>query len=191
MNYWKTVTDWDRETQMRVDLAVANFREGYNCSQSVAVAFAPVYGLTEALMSRVSSSFGAGIGRTRETCGSVCAMALLAGLEVVDAHDSASDDVDPSAFNPYPDVEVKKMDYEVVQRLMKRYTELAGSTICRELLGLNKRRADGTLPEIAITATPEARTEEYYRKRPCVRMVELATRVYMEYIRSKYAPVAD
>ena len=58
-----------------------------------------------------------------------------------------------------------------------------GSIVCKELLGLNKKRADGTIPEIEIVATPEARTEEYYRKRPCIRMVEVAVRIYMRYLK--------
>ena len=95
--------------------------------------------------------------------------------------------MDLERFNPYPDIEVKKKDYEVVQRLADDFRRETGSIVCRELLGLNKRRADGSLPEIAITATPEPRTDEYYRKRPCIRMVETAVCIYMNYLREKYA----
>ena len=186
MTYWKDVVDWQAETERRVERAVACFKSGYNCAQSVAVAFADAYGMSESLMARVSASFGGGIGRMRETCGSACAIFLLAGLEVPDALDSPIDDVDTDSFNPYPDIQVKKKDYEVVQRLAGDFRNAAGSIICRELLGLNKRRADGSLPEIAITATPEPRTDDYYRRRPCIRMVETAVRIYMKYIREKY-----
>ena len=103
----------------------------------------------------------------RETCGSACGMFMLAGLEVK---------------GDYPDQELKKRNYEVVQALAAEFREATGSMICKELLGLNKKRADGTLPEIKIVATPEARTDEYYKKRPCVRMVELATRIYCNYL---------
>ena len=187
MTYWQNVADWNAETEWRVARAVSNFKAGYNCSQSVALAFADAYGLSEPLMARISSSFGGGIGRMRETCGSACAIFLLAGLEVPDAQDSVQGDVELDTFNPYPDIEVKKKDYEVVQRLASDFRAETGSIICRELLGLNKQRADGSLPEIAIVATPEPRTDEYYRKRPCVRMVETATRIYMNYLRQKYS----
>lgn len=187
MEYWKNITDWDEETERRVARAVANFKSGYNCSQSVALAFSDAYGLSEALMARISASFGGGIGRMRETCGSACAIFLLAGLEVPDARDSVCGDVDSETFNPYPDIEVKKKNYEVVQRLAADFRSETGSIVCRELLGLNKRRADGSLPEIAIVATPEPRTDEYYRKRPCIRMVETAARIYMNYLRQKYS----
>lgn len=154
-------------TEERVAKAVGLFKQGYNCAQSVVLAFADFYGMDEAFAAHISVSFGGGIGRMRETCGSACGMFMLAGLEVK---------------GDYPDQELKKHNYEVVQALAAEFREATGSMICKELLGLNKKRADGTLPEIKIVATPEARTDEYYRKRPCVRMVELATRIYCNYL---------
>ena len=106
----------------------------------------------------------------RETCGAACGMFMLAGLEVK---------------GDYPDPELKKQNYEVVQRLANDFKAETGSIICKELLGLNKQRADGTIPEIKIVATPEARTAEYYKKRPCVRMVETAIRIYCNYLEEK------
>lgn len=175
-----------KETEQYVQRAVAFFKQGYNCSQSVAMAFADKYGIPEALMARLSASFGGGIGRMRETCGSACGMFLLAGLEVTNTDDRPEQF--PIDQNPYPDQELKKQNYAVVQRLAADFKAQTGSIICKELLGLNKRRADGTLPEIQITATPEARTDEYYRKRPCIRMVETAVRIYMKYLHEKERP---
>jgi len=179
-----TIQNWQIETEERVAKAVALFKQGYNCSQSVAMTFADLYGISEPMMARISASFGGGIGRMRETCGSACAMFMLAGLEVTNVDDKP-EAIDP-ATNPYPNQELKKKDYEVVQQLAADFRTQTGSIICKELLGLNKQRADGTLPEIQITATPEARTDEYYRKRPCIRMVETAVRIYMKYLQEKY-----
>ena len=171
------------DEEQLVERAVTFFKQGYNCSQSVAMTFAPLYGISESLMARFSASFGGGIGRMRETCGSACAMFMLAGLEVQDDADSPA----PLNLNdnPYPSQTLKKKDYEVVQRLASDFRSVTGSIICKELLGLNKQRADGTIPEIQIIATPEARTDEYYRKRPCIRMVETAVRIYCNYLKSK------
>ncbi len=47
------------------EAAYQYFLRGYNCSQSVVAAFAPQLGLTEELALRLSSGFGAGIGRMR------------------------------------------------------------------------------------------------------------------------------
>ena len=65
----------------RIAKAVALFKEGYNCSQSVVGAYADLYGFTPEQAFRMSASFGAGIGRMRMTCGAACGMFLLAGLE--------------------------------------------------------------------------------------------------------------
>jgi len=173
------------DTEARVAQAIDYFKQGYNCSQSVAMTFADLYGISVPMMARISASFGGGIGRMRETCGSACAMFLLAGLEVTNVEDRP-EQLAPDA-NPYPNQDLKKKDYEVVQHLAARFREETGSIICKELLGLNKQRADGTLPEIKISATPEARTDEYYRKRPCIRMVETGVRIYAEYLKNKYS----
>ena len=166
-----------------VQKAVEYFMQSYNCSQSVAMAFAEFYDIPVPVMARFAASFGGGIGRMRETCGAACGMFMLAGLEVQNADDSPA----PLDFssNPYPSQELKKKNYEVVQRLAEQFKARTGSICCRELLGLNKQRADGALPEIC--ATPEARTSEYYRKRPCARMVETAARVYAAYLQEKYS----
>lgn len=162
--------DWKQETEKRVALGVDYFKQGYNCSQSVALAFADWYDVPVGLMARISASYGGGIGRMRETCGSALGMFMLAGLE------TASEEANQ---------EIKAQNYAAVQELAARFKEVTGSIVCKELLGLNKRRADGTLPEIVITSTPEARTDEYYRKRPCVRMVETAIRIYMQWLKQR------
>ena len=179
--------DWEAETERRAKIATDYFKQGYNCSQSVAMTFADLYDIPVPLMARLSASYGGGIGRMRETCGSALGIFMLAGLEVVDVDDrpDANETFTPDD-NPYPSQELKRKNYEVVQRLAAEFRSQTGSIICKELLGLNKKRADGTIPEIEIVATPEARTDEYYRKRPCIRMVETATRIYMNYLKDKY-----
>lgn len=159
--------NWNEETERRVQKGVAFFKQGYNCSQSVAMTFADWYDIPDGLMARISASFGGGIGRMRETCGAACGMFMLAGLQVATEH---------------ADQEVKAKNYAAVQRLAGDFRQETGSIVCKELLGLNKKRLDGTIPEIKIIPTPEPRTDEYYRKRPCVRMVETAIRIYMKYL---------
>ncbi len=144
----------------RIELAVENFKKGYNCSQSVVAAFADLYGLDTDLALRAAASFGGGIGRMRETCGAACGMFFLAGLE--------TGTTDPT------DREGKGANYAVVQQLAARFREINGSIICGELLGLRK-----TAP---TPSEPEARTAEYYRKRPCVKMVETAATLFAEFL---------
>lgn len=65
----------------RKELAMENFLKGYNCTQSVLLAFEDL--LPEENRKEIicmASSFGGGMGRLREVCGSVSGMFLVAGL---------------------------------------------------------------------------------------------------------------
>lgn len=152
----------DAELERRVAEAVALFKSGYNCSQSVVAAFADLYGFSREQALRMSASFGGGIGRMRQTCGAACGMFQLAGLDCgsVDAADR----------------EGKSHNYAVVQQMAEAFRQENGSLICAELLGLKK--PEGT-PEA------EARTDRYYQKRPCAHMVETAARIFAKYLKEK------
>lgn len=144
----------------RIDKAVELFKSGYNCSQSVVAAFADLYGFTDEQALRVSASFGAGIGRMRETCGAACGMFILAGLE--------------NGSTIPKDQKGKGENYKLVQDLAAVFKERNGSLICGELLGLKK--------DHAISSVPEERTTSYFAKRPCAKMVEEAARIWVEYM---------
>ena len=144
----------------RVAKAIALFKEGYNCSQSVVAAFADEYGFTREQALRMAASFGGGIGRMRETCGAACGMFLLAGLETGATEGS--------------DREGKAANYALVQELAEEFKRRNGALRCADLLGLSKKEP--------VISTPEARTEQYYAKRPCVKMVEEAAKIWSEYL---------
>lgn len=148
------------DKQKRMKRAEELFMQGFNCSQSVATAFADVYGYTEEQMLRVSAGFGAGIGRMRLSCGAFNAMALLAGLE--------NGSVTPG------DREGKSANYMTVQQLAARFQEEHGSLICAELLKLKR--------DAPLSYEASERTAEYYQKRPCVKQIISAARIYAEYL---------
>ena len=96
----------------------------------------------------------------REVCGAANGMFLVAGMLT-----GSIEGKDQTA---------KKNNYEVVQRLAAEFKrENGGTYICRELLGLNK---DGKKVALGDT-TPEARTEEYYKKRPCLKTIQGAAAI--------------
>ena len=146
--------------QKRMKRAEELFMQGFNCSQSVAAAFADVYGYTEEQMLRVSAGFGAGIGRLRLSCGAFNAMALLTGLE--------NGSVTPG------DREGKSANYKTVQQLAARFQEEHGSLICAELLKLKR--------DAPLSYEASERTAEYYQERPCVKQIISAARIYAEYL---------
>lgn len=68
------------DIEARVRRAEELFHEGYNCSQSVVLAFADLTGVDGALLEKISIGLGGGVGRLREVCGAVSGMAMVAGF---------------------------------------------------------------------------------------------------------------
>lgn len=149
--------------EQRIRRAEQLFMEGFNCSQSVAAAFADIYGYTEEQVLRMSAGFGAGIGRMRMSCGAFNALALLAGL-------------DCGSVTP-GDREGKSYNYKVVQQLAQRFREEHGSLICAELLKLKK--------DAPLSFEASERTAEYYKVRPCVNQIISAAKIYCDYLENK------
>ena len=133
------------------------FLGGYNCAQSVVVAFCDVTGLTPDFSAKMASSFGGGMGRMREVCGAVSGMLMVAGL--LYGYDTPGDDVS------------KKAHYTLVQELAGKFRQEVGSIVCREIL-----------KNPPSDPNPTPRTSEFYKKRPCARMVMLAGKILDEYI---------
>ena len=82
----------------------------------------------------------------REVCGAVTGVSLVFGLKFGDD---------------------KAQTYAKVQEFCAAFKQEAGSIICRELLKGAKVAAEEG-------GTPEQRSEQYYRKRPCAELVALA-----------------
>ena len=151
------------EESPRRQRALAFFKEGYNCAQSVAMAFADLIGMEEKLLARTTSSFGGGMGRLREVCGAVSGMFCVAGA--LDGYE------EPGTAGQ----QEKAAHYARIQELAEEYRAVNGSIICRELLGLETIGAD--------QPTPQLRTAEYYKKRPCGQLVMLAATIMEDYIK--------
>ena len=139
--------------------AMALFKEGYNCSQSVVGAFVEELGIDMKTAMLMSSSFGGGMGRLREVCGAVTGMFMVAGLT--------------QGYHLPKDLAGKKELYTTVQNLAEKFKAENGSVVCRDLLGLSVKSE----PPI-----PDLRTDEYYKKRPCVELVGQAAELISEYI---------
>ncbi len=140
-------------------LAAELFMQGYNCAQAIAVAFSDVTGWTNQEAARLSSSFGGGMGRLREVCGAVSGMLLVAG------HLYGYDD---------PESDQKMTHYARVQHLAEQFRQQAGSIVCREIL-----------KNPPSDPNPTPRTAEFYKQRPCVRLVMLAAEVLDDYIQEQ------
>ena len=126
------------------------FCQGYNCSQAVVAAFSDVTGLDFETSLKVSSSFGAGMGKMRSICGAVTGMYIVAGL----------------LWGPVEgDTASKEKHYTLVQQITQRFKDKYNTVVCAELL--QNLKTD-------TTPKPADRTEAYYKERPCARFVEEA-----------------
>ena len=134
------------------------FLSSSNCAQAVVVAFCDVTGLDPAFAAKMSCSFGGGMGRMREVCGAVSGMLMVAGL-LYGYNDPGEKDCN------------KKAHYQLVQYLAGRFREEVGSIVCREIL-----------KNPPSDPNPTPRTAEFYKTRPCARMVMTAAWILDEYI---------
>lgn len=128
----------------KVESAEMLFVSGLNCAQSVFCAFADEFGMDLETAKKVSCGLGGGVSRLREVCGAVTGATLVLGMR----HGPDKNDV-----------------YPKVQDFCARFKEKCGSIVCRELLSGTGATQGGAA---------EARTPDYYKKRPCVELVKLA-----------------
>lgn len=145
------------------ELAKKYFLEGFNCAQSVALAFCDDFGTDKETMLLISSPFGGGMGRLREVCGAVSGMLMALGL--------ANGYSNPGAK------EEKAQLYKDVQSLAEKFRQDNGSIICRELLDLRKAGGDNPVPS--------DRTPEYYASRPCPELCRYAADLIDDFLAQK------
>ena len=137
------------------------FKEGYNCCQSVVLAFEDILPLDRKQLLAVSCGFGGGFGRTRNLCGAVSAYAIVMGLYL-----SHSDDPKHA----------KADMYKILQDMVAKFKERNGSDNCGELLKEVKNLTEGYMPQ--------ERDEEYYKMRPCIKFVLDSVEIIEEQLNS-------
>lgn len=152
MNTKTNIKDFDIEE--RVKLAVQNFESGFNCAQSVFLAYSDVFDLDLEMAKNMTVSFGGGVGRMREICGSISAMAMLAGFKypVIDPLDQ----------------DARTRNYAMVQKMTEIFRSRNNAIICRDLMPDHNPATD---------PAPSLRTKKYYQIRPCTMYVADAARI--------------
>ena len=98
--------------QERQDHA-ADLKREMNCCQAVVRAFADTLALDEATLMSIGSGFGSGMGTMEGTCG-----ALVGAIMVVGLRTNGSGTISLS------------------RKMLPRFKELCGATICRDLKGI-------------------------------------------------------
>lgn len=105
------------------------FKEGYSCSQSILMAFAPLFDLDRETAARLAASFGGGVARRGETCGAVNGAFMVLGLKF--GHTSALD------------LDSKEKTYRAVQEFISQFQMRNRSITCNQLLDLDVSTPDG------------------------------------------------
>lgn len=142
----------------KAEQAKKNFMEGCNCAQAVFLAFTDGQ-LDRQTALKIASGFGGGMAGMRGVCGAVSGMFMAYGWLR-----GSGDPTDRAA---------KAHSYEELRKLAGEFESQNGSIICRQLLGLDSDFK---------SQPPEARTEGYYKKRPCPEMVFCAAKILEEYL---------
>lgn len=145
----------------KAEKAVELFKSGYNCSQAVVGAFCEDFGIDFDTAMKMSEAFGGGMGRMRLTCGAVSGMFMLVGMKYSKAQGG--------------DLETRKLVYKTVQEMAEEFKNKNGSITCAELLGNTIPKDNGSNP------TP--RTEEFYKKRPCIGCVADCAEIAEKYLK--------
>jgi len=96
------------------------FLDGYLCSQSILMTFAPHFGLEPDTAAKIAAPFGGGVARRGDTCGAVNGAFMVLGLRY--GHISAEDQ------------DSKEETYRGVKEFIAQFQERNGSIRCNELL---------------------------------------------------------
>lgn len=108
--------------------AVQTFDGGLNCAQSVLTPFLDKLNIDESTVLKLSSGFGAGMGRLQETCGAMTGAYMVLGLKY---------------GKQQPDDESKEKVVELIQEFTKRFRAEHKFTNCRELLNADLNTEKG------------------------------------------------
>ena len=109
--------------QPEVEQAVAFYKQGYTCTQSILASFARRYGLQQELAFRIGEPFGAGTSCTNDMCGSVTGAIMVLGLQ--------------NGADRWDDEAARIHTYHTVHELIQRFKAIHGSIQCSDLLGYN------------------------------------------------------
>ena len=109
------------------ETAKSHFESGYNCAESVLLALMETFGLKCNMAPRMSSGFGAGMGRCGHACGAFTGAVI--GFGLMFGRDNPEDD--------------REKIYPKIVELEGRFIREFGALDCRALIDFDLRTPDG------------------------------------------------
>ena len=115
------------------ELAIALHDKKFNCCQAVACAFAEEVAIDEATLFKIGEGFGLGMGCMEGTCGALSGAIVLAGLKNSDGN--------------IDDPTTKAATYKLSKELLQKFVEKTGSSVCKELKGVETGKVLCSCPD--------------------------------------------
>ncbi len=109
----------------RSEKALKYYAEGYNCAQSVVVAFTDVLNLSEETTLKLAAGFGGGMGRLQQTCGAITGAFMVIGyLKGNYQQDGESE-------------QSRKITNQLIQDFSRIFAQKHGSINCKSLINFD------------------------------------------------------
>jgi len=113
----------------RNEIAIEEFKKGFNCAQSVLSAFTDDLKIDKDMALKISAGFGSGMGRLQGTCGAVTGAFMAIGAFISNKYENNSDR--------------KAKSIEMIQSYNEKFIALHKTSDCKDLLGCNLRTPEG------------------------------------------------
>lgn len=120
------------------ELAIAYHDKKYNCAQAVALAFADEVGMDKETLFKICEGCGLGMGGMEGTCGAVTGAVILAGLKNSDGS--------------LDDPKTKVSTYQLSREILKQFQAKNGSTVCKDLKGVETGKILRSCPDCIMDA---------------------------------------
>lgn len=108
--------------ESRVERAIENHKNKYNCSQAIACAYCDLVGADEVTMYRAGEGLGMGLGGKEGTCGAVSAACMIAGMMTSNGELGTPGN--------------KAVSYDRAKQIVQKFQEENGTIVCKELKGI-------------------------------------------------------
>lgn len=122
----------------RKEQAIAYHDRKFNCAQAVACSFHRELGVDEATLFKACEGFGLGMGGTCATCGAISGAVMAAGFM----------NSDGNLEDPKTKADTYKLSREIVEQFVKKN----GSSICKELKGIETGKVLRSCPDCIMDA---------------------------------------
>lgn len=108
--------------ETRIEKTIEKHNCAYNCAQALLCTYCDLFDVDENTAFKLSEAFGLGMGSTEGTCGALSGILMLLGLKNSSGKDNSG--------------KSKAQTYKYAKDYVNKFKALVGSTICKEIKGI-------------------------------------------------------